>query len=226
MSAPPTSALAARRSLLLLGEEDALAAALLAHEASGLTSLFGEVGVAPARGLPLEAVGGEAVTVLRAADRPCLPIDAAARALDGAARLLLSGTAQAVRLRGGEPSGDPSASAYRRWHGPGPLPALRRRLRPHAARRAAGGAALTEPRADRRHRGLIDRADDEEGTYLVCASAIAWPDAPVMLDRAAASRRIAARGSIERDWHASGWTVAVPRGIFVGPEATTDRPRA
>lgn len=235
--------------LLLCDRPEAVGPALAAHEAAGLMGPFAEAAAVLRRPATPEAreaaeragvalhqagrrqapsvglVGGDAVLVLSGEDRLCVPAQTAAATLGAGAALLSAGTAQAVRLRG-DPGTDPAARVYRRYHGRSLLAGLRRVTGPGAARRAVGGAVLIEPQADRRHRGLIDRADDAEGTYLVSAAAIAWLPAPVMLDRAAASRRIAARGSIERDWHASGWTVAVPRGIFVGPEATTDRPRA
>ena len=145
---------------------------------------------------------------------------------------LLSGRAQVVRLRSRR---EPGAAfglpdAYRRYHGEGALPALRRTLRPGKAKRLVGGAPYVRDKADRAHRGLIDRADD--GTYLVSAACLPWTNQAVMLRRDVFLERVAAHagaGSGRRRadgrlgtgkawnahrWQRSGWTVAVPEGLF------------
>ena len=160
------------------------------------------------------------------------------RQVDGATDLLLSGRAQAVRLRSRRLPGEKfqAARKYRRYHGAGPLPALRRALRPAKARRVAGGAPYVREKADRAHRGLIDRADD--GTYLVSAACLPWTNQSVMvrrdffLDRIVAHaeanpsrRRVNGFPDIEKEWNApvwrkSGWTVGVPEGLFTHGDAS------
>ena len=146
--------------------------------------------------------------------------------------LLLSGRAQVVRLRSRRLPGAKFdlPRKHLRYHGGGVMPALRRRVRPGKARRMAGGAVYVREKADRAHRGLIDRTDD--GTYLVSAAALPWTNQSVMvrrdffLDRVCAHaaanpsrRRVNGFPDIEREWNSkvwrrSGWTVAVPEGLF------------
>lgn len=152
--------------------------------------------------------------------------------VEGATDHLLSGRAQVVRLRSRRAPGEKFdlPAKYARYHGDGALPALRRALRPAKAKRLVGGAAYVRDKADRAHRGLIDRADD--GTYLVSAACLPWTNQSVMLrrdvflDRICAHaeanpsrRRVNGQPDIEKEWNSkrwrrSGWTVAVPEGLF------------
>lgn len=144
--------------------------------------------------------------------------------------LLLSGRAQLVRLRTRDAASErPIRRAYRRYHGVGLLPALRRAVRPRRARLVAGGAPYVQEAgsarrgADRAHRGLIDRADD--GTYLVAAACLPFASRAVLLRRAFLDDPILthaqARGARSVDaawrgrrWRTSGWHVGVPEGLF------------
>ena len=152
--------------------------------------------------------------------------------VDEATRLLLEERAQVVRLRSRRLPGQKFdlPGKYARYHGDGPLAPLRRALRPGKAKRLVGGAVYVRDKADRAHRGLIDRTD--EGTYLVSAACLPWTNQSVMVRRdfflsricahAAAHpsrRRVNGFPDIEREWNGkvwrrSGWTVAVPDGLF------------
>ena len=158
--------------------------------------------------------------------------DEVRRQLDEATRLLLDGRVQAVRLRSRRAPGEKFdlPGKHLRYHGPGAVPALRRALRPGKARRLAGGSVYVREKADRAHRGLIDRTD--EGTYLVSAACLPWSNQSVMVRRDFFLSRIVAQAEanpsrrrvngfpdIEKEWNAprwrrSGWTVAVPDGLF------------
>lgn len=154
------------------------------------------------------------------------------RQIDEATDLLLGGRAQVVRLRSRRLPGEKFdlPKKYRRYHGDALLAPLRRTLRPGKAKRMAGGAVYVREKADRAHRGVIDRADD--GTYLVSAAALPWTNQSVMvrrdffLDRICAQaaanpsrRRVNGFPDIEKEWNSkrwrrSGWTVGVPEGLF------------
>lgn len=175
-------------------------------------------------------------------DLPLVEEGAVARAqLDEGTRLLLAERAQVVRLRSRRLPGEKFdlPKKYVRYHGAGLLPSVRRKIRPAKAKRLAGGAVYVRDKADRAHRGLIDRTD--EGTYLVNAACLPWTNQSVMvrrdlfLDRICAhaganpSRRLVnGHPDIEREWNGkvwrrSGWTVAVPEGLFTH-ERAPERP--
>ena len=176
-------------------------------------------------------------------DLPLVEDAGAVRAqLDEATQLLLADRAQVVRLRSRRVPGQKFdlPGKYARYHGGGPLAGVRRALRPGKAKRLAGGAVYVRDKADRAHRGLIDRTD--EGTYLVSAACLPWTNQSVMVRRdfflgricahAAANpsrRRVNGHPDIEREWNSkawrrSGWTVAVPEGLFTHGRAPDGGP--
>ncbi|MBB4658115.1 hypothetical protein [Parvularcula dongshanensis] len=155
----------------------------------------------------------------------CQP-EAVAEQIGAAGELLLSGRAQTVRLGLRSPAdlGPRRCIAYERFWGAGPLAPLRRAVHPIQARKAAGAAVFLHDCADRRHRGLIDRADD--GTYLVSSACLPWTSRSVMVRRDFLLERILPelgrswlgrrRSEWEgRAWRRSGWRVGVPAGLFV-----------
>ena len=181
----------------------------------------------------LAAALGTDLVLLLEDDLPLIEdADETTRQVGIATDLLLSGRAQVVRLRSRRLPGDKFdlAAKYRRYHGGGVLARVRRTFRPGKAKRLAGGAPYVREKADRAHRGLIDRADD--GTYLVSAACLPWSNQSVMVRRDFFLRRIVAHAAanpsrrrvnghpdIEKEWNTrrwrrSGWTVAVPEGLF------------
>ena len=199
------------------------------YRAEGAAANLGILGgfEALARALTAETV------LLLEDDLPLVEDAGAVRAqLDEATRLLLADRAQVVRLRSRRVPGQKFdlPGKYARYHGGGPLAGVRRALRPAKAKRLAGGAVYVRDKADRAHRGLIDRTD--EGTYLVSAACLPWTNQSVMVRRdfflgricahAAANpsrRRVNGHPDIEREWNSkawrrSGWTVALPDGLF------------
>ena len=217
-----------------LGEAHRALADRYGYRAEGGTANIGILGGFKALG---QAMTSEVVLLLED-DLPIVEDAAdARRQIDGATNLLLSGRAQVVRLRSRRLPGEKfqTARKYARYHGGGPLPALRRALRPGKARRVAGGAPYVRDKADRAHRGLIDRADD--GAYLVSAACLPWTNQSVMIRRDFFLERIVAHAEanpsrrrvngfpdIEKEWNApvwrkSGWTVGVPEGLFTHGEA-------
>ena len=247
--------LTSRRGLGLIAAAppDTLDATLRGYAAAGLLDLFAErVMLVPAdteawRGLAArhgfamrtqtgtlaeadlaEAMRAEIVLLCDGAPLCATPAAVAAQ-IAGGTQLLLSGRVQLVRLRlRGADSERPIRRAYRRFHGRGVLPVLRRTLRPGRARLVAGGAPYAQEEnarrgADRAHRGLIDRADD--GTYLVAAGCLPFASRAVLLRRTFLTAPILehaqARGarSLDAAWHGrrwrtSGWQVGVPDGLF------------
>ena len=216
-----------------LGEEERALAERFGYRAVGGTANLGILG-------GFKALAGAMTRDLALLLEDDLPLveDASEvrRQIGGASDLLLSGRVQVVRLRSRRLPGEKfqTAAKYARYHGTGPLPALRRTLRPGKARRVAGGAPYVRDKADRAHRGLIDRADD--GTYLVSAACLPWTNQSVMVRRDFFLERIVAHAEanpsrrrvngfpdIEKEWNApvwrkSGWTVGVPDGLFTHGE--------
>ena len=212
-----------------IGEDARALAARHGYRAEGAPENVGILG-----GFTALAGALTAETVLLLEDDLPLVEDGAeaVRQIDAATALLLDERAQVVRLRSRRLPGDKFdlPGKYARYHGEGMLAPLRRALRPAKAKRLAGGAVYVRDKADRAHRGLIDRTDD--GAYLVSAACLPWTNQSVMvrrdffLDRicahAAANpsrRRVNGHPDIEREWNAkawrrSGWTVAVPEGLF------------
>jgi hypothetical protein len=117
-----------------------------------------------------------------------------------------------------------------RYHGPGPLPALRRALRPGKARRLAGSAVYAEAAPEAHFPGLIERKP--EGWLSVSAACLPWTNQSIVVRRdfyletivAQAEahpslRRVNGFPDIEKEWNAprwrnSGWRIGVDKGLF------------
>jgi hypothetical protein len=160
------------------------------------------------------------------------PRGEAVRQLDLAARAVTSGEVVVFRMRHVAHPGQKFATLdkYRRLHGPGVLPALRRGLRPGKARRLAGTAVYAEAAPEARFPDLIERTP--EGWLSVSSACLPWTNQSVLVARdfylgtiiaeaeAHPSRRLVnGFPDIEKEWNGpcwrmSGWRIGVDRGLF------------
>jgi hypothetical protein len=156
----------------------------------------------------------------------------AMRQLDLARRAVGAGEVVVFRMRHVAHPGQkfPTLEKYRRYHGPGPLPALRRRLRPGKARRLAGTAVYAEAAPEARFPDLIERTP--EGWLSVSSTCLPWTNQSVVVARDfylktiiaeaeahPSPRRVHGFPDIEKEWNAprwraSGWRIGVDRGLF------------
>jgi hypothetical protein len=156
----------------------------------------------------------------------------AARQLDLARRVVWDGEAVVFRMRHVAHPGQKFATLekYRRYHGEGRLPALRRRLRPGKARRLAGTAVYAEAEPEAKFPELISRKP--EGWLSVSAACLPWTNQSVLVRRDfylgtiiaeaeahPSGRTVNGFPDVEKEWNRprwreSGWRIGVDRGLF------------
>lgn len=158
--------------------------------------------------------------------------DEVARQIDIATEMLTSGAAQVVRLRHRKHPGQKfdTLEKYRRYHGAGPAPALRRTLRPGKARRLAGTAIYAEDDPASAFPDLIKPFGDDG--LLVSAAGLPWTNQSIMVRRDfflreiiayaeahPSDRQVNGHSDIEKEWNGpkwrrSGWWIGAVPGLF------------
>lgn len=173
------------------------------------------------------------VLVLLENDLPLIePVEEARQQLETAFRAVRSGEVQVFRLRHTEFPGQKfeTLGKYRRYHGDGLTPALRRIVRPAKAKRLAGTAIYDSAEAAEKFPTLIRKMPD--GWHKVSAACLPWTNQSIMVRRdffldviiaqAAAnpsSRSVNGFPDIEKEWNSprwrnSGWTIGAGKGLF------------
>ena len=156
----------------------------------------------------------------------------AARQLALARDAVWRGEVVAFRMRHVAHPGQKFAAVrkYRRYHGPGLLPALRRMLRPGKARRLAGSAVYAEAAPETRFPDMIRRRP--QGWLSVSAACLPWTNQSIVVRRDVflntivaeaeanpSPRRVHGFPDIEKEWNRprwrrSGWRIGVDKGLF------------
>lgn len=169
--------------------------------------------------------------VLLENDLPLIePREVIAQQLALALDVLKAGEADVFRLRHRQFPGQkfPLPEKYHRYHGRGPLPLLRRLMRPGKAERLIGGALYTETAPHTRHTQI----EQMEGWWRVGAPYLPWTNQSIMINRAffldtivayaeanPTTRGAGGMANIEiewnnADWRKSGYRSGVSEGIL------------
>lgn len=158
--------------------------------------------------------------------------DEVARQIAIAADMLDTGDAQVVRLRHRKKPGQKfdTLGKYRRYHGEGAGPMLRRHLRPGKARRLAGTALYDQDHPETAFPDLIRARAG--GGWLISSACLPWTNQSIMVRRdfflgtiiahaeAHPSRRqVNGYPDIEKEWNTprwrrSGWWIGATEGLF------------